>query len=157
MKKLASFLLIVLAAISHNAESQDYLETSLTNAARAKDLVSRLTLEEKVQQMMMNSPAIERLNIPPYEWWNEALHGVGRSGVATVFPQAIGLGATFDEELAYRVSSAISDEARAMYNASLKRVITTDTMDSPFGHRTSIFSVTPGGGAARKLTVKIHF
>ncbi|WP_406658685.1 glycoside hydrolase family 3 N-terminal domain-containing protein [Marinoscillum sp.] len=121
MKKFIPFLLIVLAAISHKAECQDYLDASLDNATRAKDLVSRLTLEEKVQQMMMNSPAIERLNIPPYEWWNEALHGVGRSGVATVFPQAIGLGASFDEELAYRVSSAISDEARAMYNASLKK------------------------------------
>jgi beta-glucosidase len=69
--------------------------------------------------MMHSSPAIPRLNIPAYNWWNEALHGVGRGGVATVFPQAIGLGATFDEDLAFRVSSAISDEARAMYNASV--------------------------------------
>jgi beta-glucosidase len=71
--------------------------------------------------MMHASPAIERLKIPAYNWWNEALHGVGRGGVATVFPQAIGMGATFDEDLLYRVSSAISDEARAMYNAAVAK------------------------------------
>ena len=66
--------------------------------------------------MLYSTPAIERLGIPPYNWWNEALHGVGRSGQATIFPQTIGLGATFDEELAFQVASAISDEARATYN-----------------------------------------
>ncbi len=85
---------------------------------RARDLVSRLTLEEKVAQMMNTTPAIDRLGVPPYDWWNEALHGVGRSGIATVFPQAIGLAATFDEDLLFKVSSAISDEARAIYNIS---------------------------------------
>src|SRR5690606_30282449 len=89
--------------------------------ARVKDLIGRLSLEEKVQQMMNTSPAIPRLNIPAYDWWNESLHGVARSGVATVFPQAIGLGATFDEDLIFRVSSAISDEARAMYNAAMEK------------------------------------
>src|SRR5690606_13483220 len=68
-----------------------------------------------------NTSAIERLGIPPYGWWNEALHGVGRSGTATVFPQAIGLGATFDADLAFEVSSAISDEARAMHNAAKEK------------------------------------
>lgn len=85
---------------------------------RVQDLISRLSLEEKALQMTHNTPAVERLGIPPYSYWNEALHGVGRSGVATVFPQAIGLGATFDAALAERVSSAISDEARAMHNAA---------------------------------------
>jgi beta-glucosidase len=85
---------------------------------RIKDLLSKLTTEEKIDQLLYNSPAIPRLNIPAYNWWNEALHGVGRSGIATVFPQAIGLGATFDDDLILRVSSAISDEARAMYNAA---------------------------------------
>lgn len=70
---------------------------------------------------MHRSPEIPRLNIPAYNWWNESLHGVARSGVATVFPQAIGLGATFDEQLIYRVSTVISDEARAMYNASIAK------------------------------------
>src|SRR5690606_23360369 len=95
-----------------------FYDTSLSIDERVKDLVSRLSLEEKADQMMHNTSGVERLGIPPYGWWNEALHGVGRSGTATVFPQAIGLGATFDSDLAFRVSSAISDEARAMHNAA---------------------------------------
>jgi beta-glucosidase len=95
-----------------------YLDPSQPLEARVNDLVSKLTLEEKAHQMMHRSPAISRLNIPAYNWWNEGLHGVARSGVATVFPQAIGLGATFDEDLIFRIGSAISDEARATFNAS---------------------------------------
>lgn len=97
-------------------ESFPFNNPKLSVDARIKDLISRLSLEEKIAQMMNSTPEIKRLNIPPYDYWNEALHGVGRSGVATVFPQAIGLGATFDTDLALRVSTAISDEARAMYN-----------------------------------------
>src|SRR6185503_19397501 len=74
----------------------------------------------KVGQMMHHAPAIPRLNVPEYDWWSEALHGVARSGNATVFPQAIGLAATFDEDLAFRTADAISDEARAMHNALVK-------------------------------------
>ena len=95
-----------------------FYDTTLSINDRIQDLIPRLTLEEKADQMMHNTNAIERLEIHPYSYWNEALHGVARSGVATVFPQAIGLGATFDSDLALRVSSAISDEARAMHNAA---------------------------------------
>lgn len=98
-----------------------FRDTSLSVEERVGDLILRLTLEEKINQMMNSTPAIERLNIPPYDYWNEALHGVGRAAAATVFPQAIGLGATFDADLAYRVSSAISDEARALYNATSEK------------------------------------
>src|SRR5215203_4083878 len=93
-----------------------FLDPSLPIDKRVDDLVSRLTLEEKISQMMNKSAAIDRLGIPGYDWWNEALHGVAYAGTATVFPQAIGLGATWNEELIHKVASAISDEARAKYN-----------------------------------------
>jgi beta-glucosidase len=93
-----------------------FLNTNLSTEERVNDLVSRLTLDEKISQMMNASPAIERLGIPEYNWWNECLHGVARAGLATVYPQAIGLGATWDEDLMFRVSSAISDEARAKHH-----------------------------------------
>ena len=80
---------------------------------RAADLVGRMTLEEKVSQMMDRAPAIERLGIPEYNWWNEGLHGVARSGLATVFPQAIGFAATWNDSLVLRMASVISDEFRA--------------------------------------------
>ncbi|WP_308991266.1 glycoside hydrolase family 3 C-terminal domain-containing protein [Mariniflexile litorale] len=98
-----------------------FYNPSLSIDERVQDLISRLTLEEKVAQMMNGTPEIKQLNIPAYDYWNEALHGVGRSCSATVFPQAIGLGATFDADLAFRVSSAISDEARAIYNATTEK------------------------------------
>ncbi len=101
-----------------DGQSKTYLDPNISFEERAGDLVSKLTLEEKVSQMMNATPAIDHLDIPPYDWWNEALHGVGRSGNATVFPQAIALGATFDEQLVKNVASAISDEARAIYNVS---------------------------------------
>ncbi len=88
---------------------------------RIDDLIGRLTLEEKAQMMLYNSPAIERLGIPAYNWWNECLHGVGRAGKATVFPQAIGMAATFDENLIFQVATAISDEARAKHYAALRK------------------------------------
>ena len=83
---------------------------------RAKTLVARMTLQEKISQMRYDAPAIDRLNIPAYNWWNECLHGVARSGAATVFPQAIGLAASFSTDLVEQVATAISDEARAKYN-----------------------------------------
>ena len=83
---------------------------------RAKELVSRMTLAEKISQMRYDAPAIERLGIPAYNWWNECLHGVARSGAATVFPQAIAMAASFDTELIHEVATSISDEARAKYN-----------------------------------------
>ncbi|MCC8102736.1 MAG: glycoside hydrolase family 3 C-terminal domain-containing protein [Clostridiales bacterium] len=85
--------------------------------SKAQELVSKMTLEEKASQLRYDAPAIERLGIPAYNWWNEALHGVARAGQATVFPQAIGLGATFDTELIGEIADTISTEGRAKYNA----------------------------------------
>ncbi len=90
---------------------------------RAYDLVSRMTLQEKLSQFFNHSAAIPRLGIPEYDWWNECLHGVARAGKATVFPQAIGLAATFDEPLMFRVATAISDEARAKHHNFLRNDI----------------------------------
>lgn len=86
----------------------------------AEELVGRMTLEEKASQLRFDAPAIERLGIPEYNWWNEALHGIARGGTATVFPQAIGLAASFDDELLGEIADAISTEARAKYNAFSK-------------------------------------
>ncbi len=98
-----------------------YLNTALPIEARVDDLVSRMTLEEKISQMENASPAIERLGIPEYNWWTEGLHGVARAGLATVFPQAIGLAATWDTELMHDVATAIGDEARAKHHAFAAR------------------------------------
>ena len=88
---------------------------------RVDDLVSRMTLDEKISQLMNASPAVERLGVPAYNWWNEALHGVARAGRATVFPEAIGLAATWDQKLMLRVATAISDEGRAKHNEFVRR------------------------------------
>jgi beta-glucosidase len=92
----------------------------LSPEQRAADLVSRMTLEQKVLQMQNSAPAIESLGIPAYDWWNEALHGVARAGQATVFPQAIALAATFDTDLMHRIADVISTEARAKYNQAIR-------------------------------------
>ncbi|MBI5646511.1 MAG: glycoside hydrolase family 3 C-terminal domain-containing protein [Ignavibacteriae bacterium] len=90
-------------------------------ADRVADLVGRLTLEEKIAQMQHEASAIERLGIPPYTWWNEALHGVARAGTATVFPQAIGLAACFDADLLHSIATAIGVEARAKHHEALRQ------------------------------------
>jgi beta-glucosidase len=103
------------------ASSSIYKDASLPIEKRVADLISRMTLEEKVSQMMNAAPAIPRLDIPSYDWWNESLHGVARAGVATVFPQAIGLAATWDADLMRRVADAISTEARAKHHEALRK------------------------------------
>ena len=86
---------------------------------RAAELVGKMTLEEKASQLRFDAPAIERLDIPAYNWWNEALHGVARAGVATVFPQAIGMAAAFDPDMMEEIGDAIAQEGRAKYNAQI--------------------------------------
>ncbi len=98
-----------------------HLDTRLPLAERVRCLVSQMTLREKIAQMLHQAPPIPRLGVPRYVWWNECLHGVGRAGKATVFPQAIGLAATFDVPLLRRVAAAIGDEARAKHHDAVRR------------------------------------
>jgi beta-glucosidase len=100
-----------------------YKNNALPIQDRVDDLVSRMTLAEKISQMVFDAPAIERLEIPKHNWWNECLHGLGRAGVATVFPQAIGLAATWNPDLMYQVATATSDEARAKHHTAVRRGI----------------------------------
>jgi len=108
-------LMFGLSGYSQDKSQPLYLNTALSIDERVDDLVSRMTIEEKVTQLFNESESIDRLGVPAYNWWNECLHGVARAGKATVFPQAIGLAATFDQDLMLRVGTVVSDEARAKY------------------------------------------
>lgn len=120
MKNSATLLItiafILISSCTPKADRLPYQNPNLSFDERVDDLVSRMTLEEKVSQMTNNAAAIERLGVPEYNWWNECLHGVARMGKATVFPQAIGLAATFDQDHMSNVATVISDEARAKYH-----------------------------------------
>ncbi len=94
-------------------ESLPFRNPELSREERIDDLISRLTLQEKVNMMMHGSKGVERLGIPDYNWWNEALHGVARAGLATVYPQAIGLAASFDPQTHLQTFTYVSDVARA--------------------------------------------
>jgi beta-glucosidase len=111
-------LLVALPAVAEDTPA--YLDPTQPMGARVADLVGRMTVEEKIDQLSSTAPGIERLGVPAYDYWNESLHGVARAGRATIFPQAIGLAATFDPGLVTRVATAISDEARAKHNASVR-------------------------------------
>ena len=111
IKKLLDMFMLGLCAATAYAQLP-YQNAALSAAERADDLLGRLTLEEKVSLMMDTSPAIERLGIPQFQWWNEALHGVGRNGFATVFPITMGMAASWDDALLHKVFTAVSDEAR---------------------------------------------
>jgi beta-glucosidase len=113
--------LLCCLTVGASAAQPIYQDLAKSFEARAADIVSRMTLEEKVAQLQNDAPAIPRLGVPAYEWWNEALHGVARAGEATVFPQAIGLAATFDVPLMTQVATAISDEGRAKHHEFVSR------------------------------------
>lgn len=113
--------LALILACSAPFDGPLYLNHEAPFHVRVDDLVGRMTLEEKISQLRYDAPAIDRLNIPQYNWWNECLHGVARAGRATVFPQAIGLASTWDEDLMHRVATAISDEARAKHHEFVRQ------------------------------------
>jgi len=115
MKNLVLTFSLLFYSISLFAQNEnfDFLDTNLPFEERVDILVSQMTLQEKVDQMVYTAGAVDRLNIPEYNWWNECLHGVARAGYATVFPQSITIAASWDSDLLYRVATAISDEARS--------------------------------------------
>jgi len=120
MKRVFLFAVSCFAVVFACAQQQTiYKNTALSMDERVVSLLKTLTLEEKISLLGFESPGVERLNIPKYNWWNEALHGVARAGIATVFPQAIGLSATFNQPLAYEVATTISTEGRAKYNLAV--------------------------------------
>jgi beta-glucosidase len=121
MKKYLSLLAAVACLHNVNAQKLPYQDTKLPFEKRVNDLVGRMTLEEKVSQMIDAAKPVPRLNIPEYNWWNECLHGVGRAGLATVFPMPIGTAAAFDAPLTFRIATATSDEARAKYHDFLRQ------------------------------------
>lgn len=117
---IALFSALLLSASPIWAQQLPYQNPNLSADSRAEDLISRLTLEEKTKLMMDTSPAIARLGIPQFQWWNEALHGIGRNGFATVFPITMNMAASWDDELLYKVFTAVSDEARAKAQVAKK-------------------------------------
>lgn len=118
MKKLFVLMSVTLSAMSIQAQKMPYQDVNLSAEERAEDLVLRLTLEEKASLMMHQSAAVPRLGIGAFQWWNEALHGVARNGVATVFPITMGMAASWDEALLQDVYTAVSDEGRAKAQAA---------------------------------------
>src|SRR5215813_8211746 len=108
-------------SIPRTESSPVYLDSTRPIAERVRDLLSRLTLDEKFGQMCNSAQAIPRLKIPAYDFWGEALHGVARNGRATIFPQAIGMAATWDPALIQKIGAAVGDEARAKYHEALRR------------------------------------
>ena len=116
------FFLLLFIVISINVKAQlPYQNSNLTSAERAKDLTGRLTLEEKASLMLDQSPAIPRLGIKKFNWWSEALHGLANNGGVTVFPEPIGMAASFNDNLVYQVFNAVSDEVRAKYNEAMQK------------------------------------
>ncbi|HEV2689400.1 MAG TPA: glycoside hydrolase family 3 N-terminal domain-containing protein, partial [Bryobacteraceae bacterium] len=120
-KSVALLFFLAALPLGFSQQSALYKDPAAPMQKRVDDLLSRLTLEEKISQLMNSSPAIDRLGVPAYNWWNECLHGVARAGRATVFPEAIGLAATWDSNLMFRVATAISDEARAKHHEFVRR------------------------------------
>ena len=126
MIKMRSLVLLLLGiALSMPLQAQEvdwrHLDERLSFEERTEILVAQLSTEEKIAQLVHEAPAIERLKVPAYNWWNEALHGVARSGYATVFPQSISVAASFDKELLHRIGSVTSYEARAKHHDFIRQ------------------------------------
>ena len=132
-----------------------YTDKTQPAEARARDLLSKLSLEEKAGLVQYNSPAVERLGIKAYNWWSEALHGVARNGSATVFPQPIGMAASFDVDKIETVFTAVSDEHASRIARRRRTAGYTSMPVFPSGPRTSTSSAIPAGAAEWKHTARI--
>ena len=123
MKKITFNLFLVAICLNTFSQTEkfEFLNTNLPIEERVDLLVSQMTVQEKIDQMVYTSPAINRINVPEYNWWNESLHGVARAGFATVFPQSITIAGSWDTDLMFRVATAISDEARAKHHEFVRR------------------------------------
>src|SRR5665647_665657 len=116
MKIIFSIILVLIFSVNLYGQKYPYQNPDLSSEERARDLISRLTLEEKATLMCDQSDAIPRLGINKFNWWSEALHGLANNSGVTVFPEPVGMAASFDDELVYRIFNAVSDETRARYN-----------------------------------------
>src|SRR6478735_9039879 len=119
--KCLNLISCLLLAGSCFAQNYPYQNPNLNSEQRAKDLISRLTLQEKTLLMQDQSPAIPRMGIKKFNWWSEALHGFANNDSVTVFPEPVGMAASFDDALVYKIFDAASDETRAKYNQALRR------------------------------------
>src|SRR6188768_3129063 len=121
MKINCLYVISLFTFFSINAQQYPYKDPSLTSEKRAKDLISRLTIEEKAALMCDQSDAIPRLGIKKFNWWSEALHGFANHENVTVFPEPIGMAASFNDSLVYKIFSATADEVRAKYHDAIRR------------------------------------
>src|SRR5262249_5213134 len=115
-----SLAAMIVSAAAQNSSAPLYMDPSQPVDARVDDLIKRMTLEQKASQLINQSRAIPDLEVPAYDWWSEALHGVARAGTATVFPEPIGLAATFDDKLIHDMAVVVSTEARAKHDQAVK-------------------------------------
>ena len=121
IKRSLLYFSAILLATNLYAQNYPFQNPSLSSEERAKDLISRLTLEEKASLLCDQSPAIPRLGIKRFNWWSEALHGFANNDSVTVFPQNIGMAASFNDKLLFEIFDAVSDEARAKYHQAMRR------------------------------------
>ena len=141
---------------AQNPERPAYMNPALSPQQRAEDLVHRMTVEEKVTQLVNQSRAVPRLNVPDYDWWSESLHGVARNGT-TEFPEPVGLAATFDTDAIHRMAIVIGTEGAPVMFEACAMGIATSLKGWISGRRTSIAFAIRDGDAVRRLTAKIHF
>ncbi len=138
-----------------STQSFQFMNPAFPVDQRVNDLIGRMTLEEKVSQMRDHAPAIPRLGVPKYDWWNEGLHGVAFAGYATNFPQVIGMAATWDTSLVHRMGETTSTEARAKYNQAMREDHMRCSSGLLSGPPTSISFATRAGAVAKRPMGKI--